>query len=203
MGRLVQKVNKAIEPLGDAKADWQIISDLAGKMGFTFNYSNPGEIMKEINEQVPMYSKVNYKDLNAKGIKLPNDLQSKASPTFKIIKPKKIKHENLEKQYPFVLTTGNIMFHLGTYSSKSKALNEIYPACKVEINPDDAKDINLKDGDTVEILAPNGELRLKIKITKKSPKGVVFIPSTIEDVPVNLLIDKNSDQRVKITKVVA
>ncbi|MGR3319714.1 MAG: NADH-quinone oxidoreductase subunit NuoG [Candidatus Anammoxibacter sp.] len=200
MGKLVQKVNKAIEPLGNAKADCQIISELAGKMGIAFNYSHPGEIMEEINELVPMYSNVNYKELDINGIKLLNNTKTESSPTFSIVNPKKEKYENLEKQYPFILTTGNIMFHLGTYSSKSKVLNDIFPACLVEINPDDAKDINLEDGDTVEVGAPNGELKLKIKITKKSPRGVVFIPSNIEDVPVNLLIDKNSAQRVKITK---
>ena len=203
MGRLVQKVNKAIEPLGNAKADWQIISDLAEKMGFVFNYSHPGEIMEEINELVPMYSEVSYKDLGVKGIKLANNVERKSSPAFNIVNPKKVKHENLENQYPFILATGNIMFHLGTYSNKSKVLNEILPECRVEINPEDAKDINLKDSDTVEIVAPNGELRLKIKITKKSPRGIVFIPSNMDNVPVNLLIDKNSEQRVKILKVVS
>ncbi|MGR3218762.1 MAG: NADH-quinone oxidoreductase subunit NuoG [Candidatus Anammoxibacter sp.] len=203
MGMLAQKVNKAIEPLGDAKADWQIISALAEKLGYTFNYAHPGEIMEEISELVPMYSKVNYQDLKTNGIKLINNTNVKSSPQFNIVNnTKKVKHENTEKQYPFVLTTGNIMFHLGTYSNRSKALNEIYPFCKIEINPDDAKEINLNENDSVEICAPNGELRLKVKITKKSPRGVVFIPSNIEDVPVNLLIDKNSDQRVRITKVV-
>lgn len=203
LGRLVQKVNKAIEPLGKAKADWQIISDLAKKMGYAFNYSNPEEIMKEINELVPIYSSVNYKDLGKKGVRWSNNATIKSLPEFNVVNPKGVRHKNIEKQYPFVLTTGNIMFHLGTYSGKSKALNEIFPECRIEINPEDAKDFNLKDGDTVEIVAQNSELRLKIKVTKKSPKGVVFIPSNIEGVPVNLLMDKNSIPRVKIVKVVS
>lgn len=208
MGRLVQKVNKAIEPLGDSKPDCQIISDLAGKMGFTFNYENSGEIMDEINELAPIFSTVNHAALDKAGVSWLGNARSKSSARFSVVD---IKHDgrysdrqsDIVEQYPFSLTTGNIMFHLGTYSQKSKVLNEIYPACKVEINPDDGKLHNLMDDDMVEVVAPNGELRLKVKLSKRSPRGVAFIPSGIDAVPVNLLIDEDSVPRVKLIKVVS
>lgn len=203
IGRIIQKVNKAIEPLGDAKSDCQIISCIAEKMGCGFTFTNPEEIMDEINELVPIYSNSKYNDLNCKGIGWFGNVPAKSSPEFKVISSKKEQHANFEEQYPYVLTTGNIMFHLGTYSSNSKVLNEIYPACFAEISPEDAKDHNLESGDTVELVAPNSVLRFKIKITKKSPKGVVFVPSGCDSVPVNLLIDKNSIPRVQIVKIVS
>ena len=203
IGRTIQKVNKALDPIGNAKTDCQIISDIAEKMGCSFNFDSSESIMDEINELVPIYSQVKYSNINCKGFGWFGNVPVKSSPEFKIFSAKKEQNDNFEKQYPFVLATGNIMFHLGTYSSNSKVLNEIYPACFAEISPEDAKANNIENDDTVELIAPNSVLRLKVKITKKSPKGVVFVPSGCDFLPVNLLIDKNSVPRVKVVKVIS
>lgn len=206
LGRLVQKVNKAIDPLGSARPDWQIICDLANRMGHNFNYSRPEEIIEEIAGFVPIYSNVKYNDLKVRGAKWPvnGNIKQCSLPAFKIIKGQLPLNDDKDKLFPFTLITGGVMFHLGTYSHKSKAINEIFPDCIVEINPSDAEAINVKDGDTVEVVSTNNELRLRCKVTKRSPEGIIFIPSSFENIPVNLLIDKKDNiTRAKVLKVVA
>ncbi len=202
IGRLAQKINKAVEPVGDSKPDWKILCELAGKMGFTFNYSDEASIMDEIKELAPLYNNIKYEELDKQGASWTDNLEQPSRFEFSVPKSDQTLTDNLVAKFPYALTTGNIMFHLGTYSHKSKALNDIYPECRVEINPEDADDQSLNDGDMVEVTAPNSELRLKVKISKKSPKGVVFIPSNYDSIPVNLLVDRNCSPRVKLIKVV-
>lgn len=202
-GRSVQKVNKAIDSLNGSTADSEIICVLAKKMGYSFNYSSPNQIMEEITELTPVYSGINYSELDKNGVNWVKNVEKKRVPEFHIVKSDLIQGDNIRKRFPFILSTGNIMFHLGTYSNNSKVLKEIYPECRVEINPDDAKDLNINNGDTVEIISPNSGLRLKTKVTKKSTRGVVFIPSNFDHVPVNLLYDRDCIPMVKILKVIS
>ena len=55
--RRVQIVRKAIEPVGNSKADWQIIGLIAEKMGYSgLNYQKSSEILAEINHMLPPLS---------------------------------------------------------------------------------------------------------------------------------------------------
>jgi len=54
--RRLQQLNKAEEQLGESKPDWEIIQQVARKMGSHMNYASAGEIMKEIRSAVPLYA---------------------------------------------------------------------------------------------------------------------------------------------------
>lgn len=201
IGNLVQKINKAIEPLGESKSDAQILVNLAEKMESNLENVSCCEVRKEIKELANINLNSNCNDSEAKneslnyssnGIKYPCE--------FKIVELVRL-DDNIDRQFPLILTTGSVMFHLGTYSHNSKVLNKIYSNCLVEINPADAKELNIFSGDTVEVISANSEIRLKAKVTKKSTKGMVFIPSSYEGVPVNILTEKNSVPRVKLIKI--
>jgi len=58
----VQRVGKAIEPLGDSLPDWKIVLQLADRMGHPMPYSSPREVMDEIQELVPLYQRLGYAD---------------------------------------------------------------------------------------------------------------------------------------------
>jgi len=66
--RRVQRVRKAIEPVGESKADWQIFCEVAQKMGAKgFDYSDPVEIMREIADLTPAYGGITYQRLDEEG----------------------------------------------------------------------------------------------------------------------------------------
>ena len=172
-------------------------------MGYSFNYSSSNQIMEEIAGLTPIYSGINYSELDKNGVNWVENVEKKRVPEFHVVESDLMQSDNVRKRFPFSLSTGNIMFHLGTYSNNSEVLKEIYPECRVEINPYDAKDLNINNGDTVEIISPNSGLRLKAKVTKKATRGVVFIPSNFDHVPVNLLYDRECIPMVKILKVIS
>ncbi len=66
----VQRLNRALEPRGEARPDWRIICELANRMGGRFSYSSAEEILKEIAEKIPAYRKVSLEKLAAQGILL-------------------------------------------------------------------------------------------------------------------------------------
>ena len=202
INRGVQKVNKSIESVELSKDDGLIIIELAKNMGHNIGFDNIDSLMNEINEVCPSYSLVNYKTLSEESLVYTSNVNNKVSATFSF--NESLESSKKEKEnYPFALTTGNVMYHLGTYSYKSRVLKEILPDCLAEINPLDAKEYNIKNNEVIEIVSPNGELRLKAKITNRSPRGVIFIPTNVNDVPVNLLTTKNGIGRVKILKVIS
>jgi predicted molibdopterin-dependent oxidoreductase YjgC len=54
--RRLQQLTKAEEPVGESRPDWEIIQDLANRMGGSMNYASAQDILKEIRTEVPMYS---------------------------------------------------------------------------------------------------------------------------------------------------
>jgi predicted molibdopterin-dependent oxidoreductase YjgC len=91
--------------------------------------------------------------------------------------------------YPFILLTGSAQFHSGTLSSQSSALNQVCSG-SVEVNGSDARKKGLKNNDNVVVKSKHGEVRAKVKVSKKQPEGTVFIPYHFENLPVNTLTDR-------------
>ncbi|HZD43277.1 MAG TPA: molybdopterin-dependent oxidoreductase, partial [Methanomicrobiales archaeon] len=63
--RRVQRWRKAVEPPGEAKADWQIFCELAARMGHAdqFPFKSPEEVFNEIAKVTPSYGGMNYQRL--------------------------------------------------------------------------------------------------------------------------------------------
>lgn len=61
--RRVQMVHQAIEPIDQARPDWQIISDLGRRLGCGWNYASTTEIMKEIAALTPIYAGITHERL--------------------------------------------------------------------------------------------------------------------------------------------
>jgi len=69
--RRIQRVRRAIEPIGDSKPDWLIISEVANRLGYHMEYENPGEIMEEIAPLTPIYAGIHYDRLGQSGLQWP------------------------------------------------------------------------------------------------------------------------------------
>ena len=200
--RRVQRVRKAIEPVGDSKPDWVIISEIATKLGFPMNYESPGKIMEEIASLTSnFYGGINYERLEDTGLQWPcctiddsgtpylhKDQFSCGLGQFKPVKYKG-SFELPDEKYPFVLSTGRMLFHWhgGTMSRHSEGLAKITPEAEVEINPADAKKLATSEGDMVELVSRRGKIVTKVKVTDKSPEGVAFMTFHFKESPVNRL----------------
>ncbi|MBN1368965.1 MAG: molybdopterin-dependent oxidoreductase, partial [Dehalococcoidaceae bacterium] len=199
--RRVQRVRRAIKPVGDSRPDWVIISQVSARMGYEMKYHHPSEIMAEIASLTPTYAGINYDRLEQGGLQWP--CRSAGDPGTKFL------HENTftrgpgkfavtqhrdaielpDDKYPLIFTTGRNLYHWhgGTMSRQSPGLEEICPEGLAEINPDDAVKMGLDDGDIVEMASRRGKIKARISVTEKSPPGVVFMPFHFKESPANRL----------------
>ncbi len=200
--RRIQRVRKAVKPPGGARADWEIICDIAGRMGSRgFDYADPQEIMDEIAGLTPSYGGVNYSRLENGGLQWPCPDADHPGTRYlhageftrgkgRFI-PLRYKYsiENPDSRYPFILTTGRNLFHYhtGTMTRKCSVLNRIQDAELVELNTRDARDLGVEDGDTVIISSRRGEVRARARVTGRSPRGVVFMTFHFVETPTNQL----------------
>ena len=210
--RRVQRVRKAIDPLGDAKPDWQIISALSEKMGYSMTYSNPSEIMDEIAQLTPSYGGITYDRLEVSGLQWPCPNKEHPGTRFlhkdkftrglgKLHPVKYVESPELpNKEYPFILTTGRVLYHYhsGNMSRHSAHLNEYYPEGSLEISPADAKLLGCQDGNLLEVKSRRGKIQIKAKVTERSPQGVVFATFHFREAAVNLLTIDKLDPTAKI-----
>jgi len=192
MGMTVQRLNKAIKPVGDVKPDWQIICSLAQKMEHSCSYVSPKEILTEIESISPVYAGINYDRLKRKEFHWASSVYNKNKSTkytFSMVKPKSSEIRK-NKDFPFVLLTGASLNHQGTFSRHSKSLMSVAPECFVEINKKDAQVLQINNGDRVTIESAQNKLTLKAKVTSKLSERVVFVSEDYEWMPVNLLRDR-------------
>jgi predicted molibdopterin-dependent oxidoreductase YjgC len=212
--RRVQRVRKAIEPLGDAKADWEIICLLAQKMGVDgFDFTSPKEVMEEIAQLTPIYGGVSYERLDEMGFLqwpcpapdhpgtpyLHKDRFSRGLGHFHAIEfkgPAELPDDN----YPYTLTTGRLMFHwhTGTMTRRSEKLHQEVPDAYVEIHPDDAAKIGLNGGKRVRVVSRRGQIELGALVTDHIRPGVVFIPFHFAEAAANALTNSELDPIAKI-----
>ena len=185
----VQRLHKAIPQVGESKPDWQIICNLAEKMGYAFPYTTSKDIVDEIGKSVPIYEGIEINRLRRKGFHWILSLyyKTKAAMYRFEVSSKRTGTIKRSKDYPFIMLTGSSLRHQGTYSRNSESLVSLASECFVEINRQDAKKANIADGDNVKIESAQDKIKLKAKTTGRVPEGTVFISEDYEWVPVNNL----------------
>ena len=218
--RRVQLIRPAFEPVGEARADWEILQDLAIRiekklekdMSSGFTFSSPSEIWDEMAEIVPAFGGITHDRIDKEsGVHWPcpdenhpgtpylfTDTFPRGKGLFHEINLK-LESEAATDEFPYILSTGRVLYHWHgrTMTSRSR-LDKIYPHAKVEMHPEDAKREGYDNGDKVEVSSERGAITLELKVTDKSPKGVLFIPFHFADAPANKLTKDLRDPVAKI-----
>ncbi len=214
--RRVQLVRPAIPPVGNSKSDVEIVSLIAKAMGSTiFNYPHAKDVMDEINKIVPQYAGITWARLNAtdKGLQWPcptvehpgtpflhkDGKFSRGKGLFSAI-PHKDPAEMPDAEYPFILSTGRMLwhYHTGTMSRRSPTLNARAPENYLEVSPQDAVAKGIVDGQMIKVWTRRGEIKVKAKVTDRVPKGLVFLPFHYVEAPANNLTIAALDPIAKI-----
>ncbi|MBU0549734.1 MAG: formate dehydrogenase subunit alpha [Candidatus Omnitrophica bacterium] len=211
--RRVQRIRKVINPPGQARADWQIICEVAERCGYKgMNYSRPSEIMDEIASVTPMYAGISYDRLEPFGLQWPcstkehpgtkflhKDRFSKGKGTFSP-RPYIPPNELPDEEYNFILSTGRTYWHwhTGTMTRRTSTLDREVPTAYVEIHPNDAQGLGIKKDDMLRVSSRRGRIELKARITEKSQEGSVFIPFHFKEAAANVLTNPAIDPIAKI-----
>jgi predicted molibdopterin-dependent oxidoreductase YjgC len=210
--RRVQKWRKAQDPPGEAKADWQIFCELAKHMGYEkqFPYKSAEEVFNEIAKVTPSYGGMNYARLE-KPEALHWPCPTTEHPGTPILHKEKFTHpdglgiftpiewkppaEVPDKEYPLIMTTGRCIWqwHTGTMTRRSKDLEVEEPTGWVEINPEDAAALGVKDKEMVKAVTRRGDIKIGARVTKDIKKGVVFMPFHYAECAANLLTNNALD----------
>jgi formate dehydrogenase major subunit len=215
--RRVQRWRKAQEPPGEAKVDWLIISEIARKMGYEkqFPYKNVEEIFNEVAKVTPSYGGMDYVRLER-----PEALHwpcpTKEHPGTPILHTEKFATpdglgiftplewkppaEVPDDEYPYILTTGRCIWHwhTGSMTRRSEHLDEEVPTGWIEINPEDAKDLGISNGEFVKAMTRRGEVEVTAKVTPDIKKGEMFMPFHFAECAANILTNNALDPIAKI-----
>jgi predicted molibdopterin-dependent oxidoreductase YjgC len=215
--RRVQRVRKALTPVGLSRPDWQILSDLARRMGqeSQFRYTAPSQIMEEISRLTPSYGGISFERLEQGGLQWPCPNKdhpgtvylhkgqfTRGKGKFNVVSYRQ-SMEVPDREYPFILTTGRVLcqYHTGTMTRKVHDLNYLQGEELVEMNPEDALTLGIEDGSMVEVSSRRGKLLVRAKTTDKSPKGVVFMTFHFAETPTNVLTNSALDPVAKIPEL--
>lgn len=213
--RRVQMMHRVVEPVGDSRDDWWILMQLANRMGASWDYSCPEDIFEEIRKVTPSYAGLTYKRIENELLQWPCPTEDHPGTQF-LHKDKFSRGlglmsaveftppaEDVDPEYPVILTTGRVLehFHTGTMSRNSKILNDIMNEAFVEINPVDASNYNISDGEIVSVSSRRGSIRLKAKISNMPKPNVVFIPFHFAEAAVNKLTIDALDPTCKIPEL--
>ena len=210
--RRIQLLHKAIEPIGEAKPDWWILSQLSTLLGYPMDFAEPSEIMEEIASISPIYRGVDYERLEDEGLRWPiTSKEHSGTPILHVEKFSRglgkfhvVEHrppaEEPDEEYPLLLTTGRVLFHwhTGTMTRRSPTLTEQVNEAFAEINERDAEKLGIHYGDMIKVASRRGEITLQARVTGGIMEGVVFIPFHFAEAPANVLTNNAVDAESKI-----
>ena len=210
--RRVQLLRKVLDPPGEARPDWQILCDLAARLGSPMSYQSSAEIMDEIASLTPIYGGIHHDRLEGRGLQWPcPDREHRGTPFLHqgmFSRGKGLFHaveyippaEEPDAEYPYLLTTGRILyhFHTGTMTRRVEGLDAIRPDGFVEIHPEDAAALGIEDGTLAEVTSRRGTVTARAEVTPRSRPGSVFMAFHYAEAAANLLTNDALDPVAKI-----
>ncbi len=211
--RRVQRIRKAVEPVGDSRPDWEILCALARAMGAGgFDFASPEEVFEEIRGLTPSYAGITYERLGTRGLQWPvPDEEHPGTPilhgeSFPIGRGRfsavefRGPAETPDEEYPLVLTTGRLLFHYhtGTMTRRSPSLTREIDRAFVEVSPADAAELGVQDRQLVKVSSRRGSVEVEAKVTDRVQKGVIFMPFHFAEAAANLLTNRAVDPVSKI-----
>ena len=224
--RRIQRVRKAINPVGEARADGEIIQEVARrtaqKIGGSaevlaegFQQRSPAEVMQEIASLTPSYAGISFERLEQGGLQWPvPTADHPGTPTLHVGKFARGKGlfspvEYLEAaelpddEYPLLLTTGRRLYHYhtGTLTRRVKGLSALVDREYVQIHPADASRLGVGSGELVEVASRRGVARGTAEVTTAVPEGVVFMDIHFGESPANALTNSAHDPVAKIAEL--
>jgi len=208
--RRIQRLYQAMEPLGESRPDWQIIQDVANRMGANWNYTHPADIMHESASLAPMFAGVTYDRLAGyQTLQWPVAVDGTDQPLlytekfqFPDGKAKLYPLEWIEpcetvgNEFDIHLNNGRLLehFHEGNMTYRVPGIHEETPQGFVEISPEAAHQLGLVTGQWVDVSSRHGELRTQVVVTDRVFEKQAYMPLNQPRHPVNLLTGSNTDR---------
>ncbi len=189
--RRVQQVRKAVEPLEGTKCDWEVFVELAKRMGYELLQGATAQEIwdNEIRRVSPSMTGITYKLIDEVGQQWPKPTMTmpgtqflhaggnfaRGKGAFAAIEHKE-PAEPPDDEFPFTLTTGRRLkhYHTATLTRRAGGFEDLDPEALLEVNPDDAKKLEIEDGEYVRVTSRRGSIILKAWVAERTAPGTVF-----------------------------
>lgn len=213
--RRVQRVRKAVSAPGEAKADWVILMEIMNRLGQAKTYRDAASIMEEIADVTPQYGGISFDRLERETLQWPcpsidhpgtrylhKDTFARGKGVF-MPAEYHASAELPDSDYPYLLTTGRILYHYhtNTMTGKEEGLMNLHPCSFIEMSPMAARQLAIRDGDRVTVTSRRGELTSTARVTSAIEGNVVFMPFHFADGAANLLTNNALDPLAKIPEL--
>ncbi len=213
--RQVQIGRPVISPPGEARQDWQIIQEIAHRMGLPWRYKDVSEAFTEMANMMPSLKNITWQRLVSEGaVTYPCDapdkpgneiIFSRGFPTksgrARIVPASLMPpHELPDDEFPLVLTTGRLLehWHTGSMSRRATTLDALEPEAIAGLNPRDMQRMGIEPGEMIIVATRRGEITLKARADRDTAEGMVFIPFAFAEAPANALTNPQLDPMGKI-----
>lgn len=213
--RRVQMGRPAIPLPGEARQDWELIQDIASRLGLKWKYRHVKEVFAEMTMIMPSLKNITWERLEREGaVTYPCD--SRDGPGNEIIFargfptatgrgkfiPAKIQapDEVPDAEYPMVLSTGRVLehWHTGAMTRRSSVLDEIEPEAIALLSPKEMAVRQFHPGQKIRVETRRGAIEIKLRADRDVPRGMIFIPFCYVEAAANLLTNPALDPFGKI-----
>jgi len=213
--RQVQIVRKAFDPPRAARQDWELIQEMARRLGLDWRYSHPKDVFAEMARIMPSLNHITWQRLEREGaVTYPCDSDDQPGneimfadgfPTKsgrgRIVPTDLVPPDELpDETYPMVLTTGRMLehWHTGAMTRRASTLDLLEPEAVALLNRRDIRRLGVNPGDPVQVETRRGKIVLKARQDNDVPEGMIFIPFCFAEAAANVLTNPQLDPYGKI-----
>jgi predicted molibdopterin-dependent oxidoreductase YjgC len=196
--RRIQLAEQVVEPSPGLTPAWEQLTRLARLLGSDWNYNSAADVMEEIREAVPFYSGASHENLareygrqwpctkdHPMGTRFLFGWPDGDKPFKFVAVPKPEPAAKGSKSFPLILVCGSSLYywnqnvlirHSETLRREYSILLTDYPQGFVEINPEDAEKLGIRDGKQVRVASEHGSGVSTARVTMEVRNGTVFVP---------------------------
>ncbi len=213
--REIQIARPIVPAPGDARQDWELVQEIANRVGMDWSYTHPKDVFAEMTGIMASLKNITWERLeHEETVTFPCDAPDKpgnailfgagfptASGRGKIVPVQLVEPAEMpDEEYPMVLTTGRLLehWHTGAMTRRSGNLDALEPEAIVCLNARDVLRLDVEPGQYLKVTTRRGEVTLKLRQDRDVPKGMVFIPFCFAEAAANLLTNPQLDPSGKI-----
>ena len=191
----VQRLRRAIGRQGESRAEWQVLTDLAARVGLDLDLLTSSMVTAELVATVPFYAGLTLDEIGGRGVRWPAREEAAAFPSAD--------EGPFGLETPPAAATPNGALRLGTFRSVwaatevavSPALTFLQPRQRAELSPSDATRIGVRQGDRVTVATEDGSIEASVVVREAMPAGSVFLETGLTADSANALAGPLVDVR--------
>ncbi|WP_043531018.1 formate dehydrogenase subunit alpha [Litchfieldella xinjiangensis] len=211
--RRIQRAYQVLEPLGDSRPDWRILTDLAARMGYDWGYTHPSQIMDECASIAPMFAGVSYERLEGwKSLSWPVAADGTDSPllyTDGFPNPDgranlyplewQAPEETVDDEYDLMLDNGRLLeqFQGANQTGRSAGIWDQVPHGFIEVSPELAAERGIEEGTWLRVTSRRDSIEFPAVITDRVAGKTLFMPIHFGKPGVNALTGEHNDPDVQ------